>query len=181
MTGNLNGGGQQLGVFQSLVGSVGIAGRCSVSNSNVLYLPTWFKREQPLPESPRYCFPTTRETLELLAAFSRIESPVYRRMIIGTAPEAVLASSPSDPPKNAAVRSFSKNRPADAVNTPPSRPSLVASSLFRFALHCRVAGFLILSQWSTPVAACSWSRDRMIPSTRVEHGPQALHKFLRPN
>jgi hypothetical protein len=85
-----------------------------VSNSNVVYLPKWFEREQPRPEPPRYCFASTRETSELLAAFSQIESPVYRRMIIETAREAVLASSPSEPPKNAAVRSFSKNRPADA-------------------------------------------------------------------
>src|ERR1700720_363830 len=32
----------------------------------------------------RTCFASTRETLELRAAFSRIESPVYRRMIIET-------------------------------------------------------------------------------------------------
>jgi hypothetical protein len=84
-----------------------------MSNSNVVY-PTWFEREQPRPESRCYCFASTRETLELLAAFSRIESPVYRRMIIETAREAVLAGSPSESSKNAAVRSFSKNRPADA-------------------------------------------------------------------
>ena len=71
-----------------------------MSNSNVVYLPKWFEREQPRPELPRYCFASTRETLELLAAFSRIESPVYRRMIIETAREAASYNSSSESPKS---------------------------------------------------------------------------------
>jgi hypothetical protein len=39
---------------------------------------------------------------ELLSAFSRIESPAFRRMIIGMAREAVRASGPSEPPSSTA-------------------------------------------------------------------------------
>ena len=71
-----------------------------MSNSNVVYLPKWFQREQPHLEERRTCFASTRETLELLAAFSRIESPVYRRMIIETAREAASYNSSSESPKS---------------------------------------------------------------------------------
>ena len=73
-----------------------------MSNSNIVYLPTWFESEEPRPEARRYCFASTRETFELLAAFSQIGSPVVRRMIIEMARGAVLASSPSEPPKSTA-------------------------------------------------------------------------------
>ena len=73
-----------------------------MSNSNIVYLPTWFEKEEPHPETRRYCFTSTRETFELLAAFSQIESPVFRRMIIEMARGAVRASGPGEPPKSTA-------------------------------------------------------------------------------
>ena len=66
-----------------------------MSNSNVVYLWKWFESEKPRLEARRNCFASTRETLELRAAFSLIESPVFRRMIIETAPEAA-ANGPSE-------------------------------------------------------------------------------------
>lgn len=70
-----------------------------MSNSNVVYLWKWFESEKPRPEASRT---NPRETLELLAAFSRIESPAFRRMIIETAREASSCSSPSEPPRSTA-------------------------------------------------------------------------------
>jgi hypothetical protein len=48
-----------------------------VSNSNVIDLRKVFEKKPPLGE-PRKCFASTRETIELLQAFSRIESPFLR-------------------------------------------------------------------------------------------------------
>jgi hypothetical protein len=72
-----------------------------MSNSNVVYLPTSFGREEPPPEA-RYCLASTRETLELQAAFSPIESPVVRKMIIEMARGAVRASGLGEPPRSTA-------------------------------------------------------------------------------
>jgi hypothetical protein len=49
-----------------------------------------FEKTPPLDEL-RNCFASTRETLELLNAFSRIENPIIRSTIIRTAREAVFA------------------------------------------------------------------------------------------
>ena len=43
-----------------------------MSNSNVIYLRKWFEKTPPLSEQ-RNCFASTRETLELLKAFSRLK------------------------------------------------------------------------------------------------------------
>jgi hypothetical protein len=75
-----------------------------MSNSNVVYLPTWFESQEPPPET-RYCFATTRETFELLAAFSQIESPVVRKMIIEMTRGAVRASGLGEPPRSASQTS----------------------------------------------------------------------------
>ena len=58
-----------------------------MSNSNVIDLRKVFEKKPPLAE-PRKCFATTRETVELLQAFSRIESAFLRGAIIKTAREA---------------------------------------------------------------------------------------------
>ena len=42
-----------------------------MSNSNVVYLWKWFESKKPRLEARRDFFATTRETLELRAAFSR--------------------------------------------------------------------------------------------------------------
>jgi len=55
-----------------------------VSNSNVIDLRKVFEKKPPLGE-PRKCFASTRETIELLQAFSRIESAFLRGAIINTA------------------------------------------------------------------------------------------------
>jgi len=52
-----------------------------MSNSNVIYLRKWFEKTPPLSEQ-RNCFASTRETLELLKAFSRIESAFLRGTIV---------------------------------------------------------------------------------------------------
>jgi hypothetical protein len=83
-----------------------------MSNSNVVHLCRWFETKKPGLEARGNGFASTRETFELLTAFSRIESPTFRRMIIETAREAALASSPSEPPPT--VQLFTTNRPADA-------------------------------------------------------------------
>jgi hypothetical protein len=70
-------------------------------NSNVVYLPTWFESEEP-PAEARRCFASTRETFELLAAFSQIESPVIRKMIIEMARGAVRARGLGEPPNSTA-------------------------------------------------------------------------------
>ena len=59
--------------------------------SNVIYLRQRFEK-MPVLSKSHICFASTRETLELQAAFSRIESPFLRRMIINIAREATSAS-----------------------------------------------------------------------------------------
>ena|SRR6516162_5460125 len=59
--------------------------------SNVIYLRQRFEK-MPLLSKSHICFASTRETLELQAAFSRIESPLLRRMIINIAREVTSAS-----------------------------------------------------------------------------------------
>ena len=54
------------------------------------------------PFRPRKCFASTRETIELLQAFSRIESPFLRGAIIKTAREAATIIAPTEPPKSTA-------------------------------------------------------------------------------
>jgi hypothetical protein len=71
-----------------------------VSNSNVVYLQTWFESQEPPPEARRHCFANTRETFELLAAFSQIESPVVRKMIIEMTRGAVRAGGPGEAPRS---------------------------------------------------------------------------------
>ena len=73
-----------------------------MSNSNVIYPRKWFAQETSHLDAPRHCLASTREILELLAAFSRIESPVFRGMIIKTAREAASACPPRQPPKSSA-------------------------------------------------------------------------------
>ena len=72
-----------------------------MSNSNVVYLPKWFESEEP-PAEARRCFASTRETFELLAAFSQIENSLIRKMIIETARGGVRASGPGEPPNSTA-------------------------------------------------------------------------------
>jgi hypothetical protein len=66
-----------------------------MSNSNVIYLRKRLDKMPPLSER-RDCFASIRETLKLLTAFARIESPVFRRMIINTAREAASFSCPPE-------------------------------------------------------------------------------------
>jgi len=72
-----------------------------VSNSNVIDLRKVFEKKPPLSE-PRKCFASTRETIELLQAFSRIESAFLRGAIINTAREAATIIAPTEPPKSTA-------------------------------------------------------------------------------
>jgi hypothetical protein len=84
-----------------------------MSNSNVVNLYEWFETKKPGREARRNGFASTRETFELLTAFSQIESPTFRTMIIEMAREVVLTrGSPSE--RHPTVQSFIKNRPADA-------------------------------------------------------------------
>jgi hypothetical protein len=69
-----------------------------VSNSNVVYLPTRIESKKQPALASRSSFASPRETFELLAAFSRIESPIYRKMIIQTAREANFCSRSGEPP-----------------------------------------------------------------------------------
>ena len=61
-----------------------------MSDANIIYLQKWFEKTPPLGEL-RNCFASTRETLELLNAFLRIQNPIVRSTIIRTAREAVFA------------------------------------------------------------------------------------------
>jgi len=71
-----------------------------MSNSNVIDLRKW--RDIAASEHPRSkCFATTREMQELLRAFTRIESPLFRTAIIRTA-RLASPDSPSEPPKSTA-------------------------------------------------------------------------------
>lgn len=72
-----------------------------MSHSNVIDLRKVFEKKAPLGE-PRKCFASTRETIELLQAFSRIESAFLRGAIIKTAREAASIIAPTDPPKSSA-------------------------------------------------------------------------------
>jgi hypothetical protein len=71
-----------------------------VSNSNVIDLRKVFEKK-PLLGEPRKCFASTRETIELLQAFSRIESAFLRGAIINTAREAATIIAPTEPKSTA--------------------------------------------------------------------------------
>ncbi len=71
-----------------------------MSTSNVIDLRDVFEKK-PASDRPK-CFASTRETLELLQAFSRIESPFLRGAIIKTAREAASTFAPAGPPKSSA-------------------------------------------------------------------------------
>ena len=71
-----------------------------MSNSNVIDLRKVFEKKPPLGE-PRKCFASTRETIELLQAFSRIESAFLRGAIINTAREAATIIEPTEPKSTA--------------------------------------------------------------------------------
>jgi hypothetical protein len=60
-----------------------------MSDANIFYLRKWYEKRPP-PGELRNCFADTRETLELLNAFLRIENPIIRSTIIRTAREAVF-------------------------------------------------------------------------------------------
>ena len=72
-----------------------------MSGSNVIDLRDVFEKKPPVGERPK-CFASTRETMELLQAFSRIESPFLRGAIITTTREAASMIAPSEPPKSRA-------------------------------------------------------------------------------
>ena len=72
-----------------------------MSNSNVIDLRKVFEKKLPIGE-PRKCFASTRETIELLKAFSRVESAFLRSAIIKTTREAASMIAPGEPPKNTA-------------------------------------------------------------------------------
>ncbi len=59
-----------------------------------------FEKKPPLGE-PRKCFASTRETIELLQAFSRLESAFLRGAIINTAREAATIIAPTEPKSTA--------------------------------------------------------------------------------
>ncbi len=67
-----------------------------MSDSNVIEVREWFERKPPKH------FASTRETMELLKAFVRIQSPLLRSALITAAQEAALVMNPSEPPKNTA-------------------------------------------------------------------------------
>ena len=71
-----------------------------MSKSNVIDLRKVFEKK-PASDRPK-CFASTRETLELLQAFSRIESPFLRGAIIKTAREAACIIASTEPPKGRA-------------------------------------------------------------------------------
>jgi hypothetical protein len=66
----------------------------------VIDLRKVFEKKLPLGE-PRKCFASTRETIELLQAFSRIESAFLRGAIINTAREAATIIAPTEPKSTA--------------------------------------------------------------------------------
>ena len=75
-------------------------------SSNVIYLRKWHEKASPVSESsnyfePRNSYASTRETLELLQAFSQIENARVRGTIISLARHAASAN-PSEPPKHSA-------------------------------------------------------------------------------
>ncbi len=72
-----------------------------MSTTNVIDLRDLFDKKPPVGDRPK-CFASTRETIELLQAFSRIESAFLRGAIIKTAREAAATFAPADPPKSTA-------------------------------------------------------------------------------
>ena len=62
-----------------------------MSDSNVIEVRKWFERRPPKH------FASTRETMELLKAFVRIQSPSLRSALITAAQEAAWVEPP---PKN---------------------------------------------------------------------------------
>lgn len=72
-----------------------------MSTSNVIDLRDVFEKKPPAGDRPK-CFASTRETIELLQAFSRIESPFLRSAIIKTTREAASTFAPAGPPKSSA-------------------------------------------------------------------------------
>lgn len=72
-----------------------------MSGSNVIDLREVLEKKPPVGERSK-CFASTRETMELLQAFSRIESAFLRGAIIKTAREAASMAAPSGPPKSSA-------------------------------------------------------------------------------
>jgi hypothetical protein len=72
-----------------------------VSTSNVIDLRDLFEKKPQADDRPK-CFASTRETIELLQAFSRIESPFLRGALIKTAREAASTFAPASPPKSRA-------------------------------------------------------------------------------
>ena len=73
-----------------------------MSTSNVVDLREVFEKKAPAASERQKCFASTRETIELLQAFSRIESPFLRGAIIKTAREAAATFAPAGPPKSRA-------------------------------------------------------------------------------
>ena len=76
-------------------------------NSNVIYLRKWHEKTSPVSESsdyfePRNSYASTRETLELLQAFSQIENARVRSTIISLAGHDAASANPSEPPKHSA-------------------------------------------------------------------------------
>jgi hypothetical protein len=61
-----------------------------MSDANIIYLRKWYEKT-PRRGEWRNCFASTRETLELLKAFLRIENPIIRSTAIRTAREAFFA------------------------------------------------------------------------------------------
>jgi len=72
-----------------------------VSNSNVIDLRKWRDETAASQRAYSKCFASTREIQELLQAFTRIESPLFRTAIIRTA-RKVSSDTPSEPPKSTA-------------------------------------------------------------------------------
>ena len=59
-----------------------------MSDSNVIEVRKWFERKPPKQ------FASTQETIEMLRAFTRIESPLLRSALIRTAREAAWVEPP---------------------------------------------------------------------------------------
>ena len=72
-----------------------------MSNSNVIDLRKWRDETAASERAHGKCFASTREIQELLRAFTRIESPLFRTAIIRAA-RKTCSDSPSEPPKSTA-------------------------------------------------------------------------------
>jgi len=57
------------------------------------------RRKEPISEPRKRCFASTREVLQLLQAFSEIQSTLVRGEIIRTAQDAALLGSVGRPPE----------------------------------------------------------------------------------